>query len=296
MGVAESTFPAMGGTARVVLVDAPADLLAAVRERLAQLEARWSRFLPESEVSRVNRAQGVPVLVSSDTVLLFERAREAWERTAGRFDPTVYDAIMRLGYTASFDTLRAVVPAAPAPRTRAPGCGAFVIDRVVGSVRVPAGARFDPGGIGKGLAADLVAEECMARGASGALVSLGGDLRVIGRRPDGADAWSIAVEDPDDGALAVASVTVADGGVATTSRRSKRWVYGSEAVHHVLDPATGLPASGPRSVTVVASSVWLAEAFATAALVAGDCATDVLRAAELPGVVVYDDTRVEIAA
>ena len=133
-------------------------------------------------------------------------------------------------------------------------------------VTLPADARFDPGGIGKGLAADLVADELRSFGAAGVCVNVGGDLRVAGAAPGAGDAWVIALRDaPDD--EPVAHVAVADGGVATTSRSRRRWTTadGIER-HHVIDPATGRSAVTPvLHATAIAADAWRAEVLSTVA-------------------------------
>jgi thiamine biosynthesis lipoprotein len=129
-------------------------------------------------------------------------------------------------------------------------------------IRLPARTRLDPGGLGKGLAADVVVEELLADGARGALVNVGGDLRVAGEPPE-SDEWRIRVEHPTNREHTVGTVALIGGGIATTNRMHKQWSIGDRVVHHVLDPSTGLP--GVRAwaaVTVVAGSGWRAEAFA----------------------------------
>ena len=151
----------MGSDAHVVVVGGPADL-----------EGRWSRFLPDSEISELTRRTGEWVRLSPDTVLLVERALEAWRLTVGRFDPTVLGAVIRAGYDRSFEALDPS-RAGGSPLT----VGAAGIEVDGDRVRLPSGVGFDPGGIGKGLAADLVVAETRAAGAAGACVNLGGDLR-----------------------------------------------------------------------------------------------------------------------
>jgi thiamine biosynthesis lipoprotein len=157
-------------------------------------------------------------------------------------------------------------------------------------MRSPAGLVLDPGGIGKGLAGDLVTAQLCAAGATGALVGVGGDLVARGTPPDGAG-WVILVEDPDDPAETLARVAVDAGGVATSSTRSNRWVVDGLTAHHVIDPATGSPSSTDlAAVTVIASTGWEAEVHATAALLEGSAgAVAHLRAWDLTGMAVALD-------
>ena len=139
-------------------------------------------------------------------------------------------------------------------------------------MRLPFGVGFDPGGIGKGLAADLVAGELIARGAVGACVNIGGDLRVTGTPPH-AGGWRIAIDDPLGGRHApppLAVVELAEGGVATSSRLKRRWRgRDGEARHHLIDPLTGTTAcTTVLTASVVASEAWRAEVLAKAAFLA----------------------------
>src|SRR4051794_11186095 len=158
------------------------------RRTIADLEARWSRFLPGSEVSRVNARAGRWTPVSPDTFRLVEAAVTAWRITSGRFDPTVLQALMASGYDRTFAEVvvagrRGAIPAPARPRRPAPGAGAIELDEQACSLRVAPGTGIDLGGIAKGHAADLIVASLMAGGASGALANLGGDIRVAGEPP-----------------------------------------------------------------------------------------------------------------
>jgi thiamine biosynthesis lipoprotein len=263
----ETRFRAMGTDVHVVLTGAAHSELTRVRDRIAQLEARWSRFVDTSEISRMNENAGYPTVCSPETVALVERSLAAWRFTAGRFDPTVLGAVRRAGYDASFDTL-------PAARVsvdgdgRGTGAAGIVVDAATRMVVVPEGVGFDPGGIGKGYAADIVCAEAMARGATGACINLGGDLRVRGEAPNGGG-WTVDVLDPFDGHVRD-TVAVQDGAVATSSRARRTWVVDDRVVHHLVDPATQEPVENDVvAVTVVASEGWRAEVLAKAVFVAG---------------------------
>jgi len=254
----------MGSAVHVIVVGGPAGLVARAVALIDGFEARWSRFLPDSDVSQLNDAAGRPCSVSDDTILLVERAIEGWRLTDGRFDPTVLGAVVRAGYDRSFDALG---PFPTATSVLGLGCGRLVVDRDERTVTLPYGVGFDPGGIGKGLAADLVVEDLLAAGAAGACVSIGGDVRVAGAPPAG-EAWQIGVVDEVAGGRA-ATVAVVDGAVATSTTRRRRWTGATGDAHHVIDPFVDRPANtGAAAATVVAGSGWCAEVFATAALVA----------------------------
>jgi thiamine biosynthesis lipoprotein len=270
---AQRRIRAMGTDGHILVVGprAPALVDRAVG-RIADLESRWSRFLATSEISELNRQPGRPVPLSPDSLRLIETAMRARRLTQGRFDPTLGVELIALGYDCTFDQVRArTVPVTPAlDRDRAlppaPADSAVTdpvtIDRAAGTATVAPGRRFDPGGIGKGLAADLVVEELLADGAWGAMVNLGGDLRVGGVPPSG-PTWVVEIDHPHHGPLT--TVELVDGGLATSTTLLRRWSGEDRDPHHLLDPATGRPHErGTDFVTVIASSGWWAEAAATA--------------------------------
>lgn len=112
----------MGSDASVIVVDAPPGLARAARRRLEELEARWSRFQPTSEISRLNAAGGRPLAVSPDTLHLVCSALEAWRVSDGAYDPTVLGDLLRAGYTVTFEDLpTASATGPPAGRAGASG-------------------------------------------------------------------------------------------------------------------------------------------------------------------------------
>ncbi len=239
-------------------------------DTLHELEARWSRFLPESELSLLNAAGGGrPVVVSPVTFALIARAVDACRRTGGTFDPTGLDAIRAWGYDRDFPEVEARrVPLGDVAARPFSGCSGIELDATVRAVMLPPDVTLDLGGIGKGYAADLVAADLAAAGATSVCVDLGGDLCVHGVGPyDGA--WEVVFDDADL-ASHWGRVRCASGAVATSTRLRRRWRRGTHEVHHLLDPATGAPASsGLASVTVVAGEAWWAEVLAKAAFVRG---------------------------
>ncbi len=184
----------MGTEAHVVVRGGGSSGPERAEARLRDLEQRWSRFISDSELSRLNRSAGAAMAVGWETSLLASLAVDAWSLTGGRFDPTVGPALVAAGYDRSFDeldsaTVRTCGGAATEP---APGPAGTVVVADLAVVRLPVGASLDAGGIGKGLAADLVATELVGAGASGALVSVGGDVRVAGAPPPGG--WVVEID------------------------------------------------------------------------------------------------------
>ncbi len=264
---AELTFGAMGSDAHVIVVG-PSDLADMARARIAELEGKWSRFVPTSEVSRLNEAGGSQVEVSQDTAILIERALQAWRLSAGFVDCTMLQALLDAGYDRTFEDIPSDRGETHAiARVRAL-LGPTDIEVDGSMVRMPQGMGFDPGGVGKGLAADLVSAEVMDAGADGVCVNLGGDLRVRGTSPDGGS-WTVAIEHPHrDASLAL--VGIQDGAVATSTTLRRAWQVGGQPRHHLIDPRTGEPSTSPVAlVTAVGRHAWVTETLAKAILLRG---------------------------
>ncbi|MEH3077584.1 MAG: FAD:protein FMN transferase [Quadrisphaera sp.] len=287
-------------TARLVVTD-PAVLPAAralVEERLAAVDAAASRFRPDSEVVLAARASeaGVPVRVSALLADLVAVALDAAERTGGAVDPTLGGLLQQLGYDDDLDAVRARPTSAPTTRPVGEAPVPFRPVRATASADpaalprpsaawrhvvvlpdstpgggallwLPAGVLLDLGATAKARTADLCAAAVVERFGGGALVSLGGDVATAGREPDGG--WQVDVQDGDGeprSRLALGGVR----GVATSSTLHRRWTTAHGPAHHVLDPATGLPADPVwRTASVVAPSCAEANALSTAALVLG---------------------------
>jgi thiamine biosynthesis lipoprotein len=261
-------FGAMGTACSVtVTMDArtawPAErALAAARGEVAACERALSRFLPDSDLSRLNAAGGEWTRVDARLLAALAAAVEARASTGGRYDPTVLPALLAAGYDRSFDQLR---PRPPAPLRGWRAGAAIDVDREAGAARVEEHAAVDLGGIGKGFAAAraLAAMRAAWRGMPGAIVDLGGDLAVFGHAPDGGP-WRIAVADARAPGEHVAILDITSGGVATSGRDKRRFGPGGR-LHHLIDPATGRPAElGPLTATIVAGDAAAAEAHATA--------------------------------
>jgi thiamine biosynthesis lipoprotein len=289
--VARDHFTAMGSTAELVVDGHQADeLIAWARVAIAELEAKWSRFRDDSELNRICRRAGAgPVPASPQTLSAISKAIQLWYVTDGRFDATIRTALERSGYDRSFELVEDDATLAPPPRP-APGCSEIRVDHVGNTVELPVGSNLDLGGIGKGLAADLIATGLIERGASGACVAMGGDVRVVGSPPDGV-AWAIPVEDPLDESRVLCVRFLTNQALVTSTTRFRRWRRGDAPMHHLIDPLTG--ASARRGVTAViaqADETWWAEGVAKAALVAGvDDGLDLLQRLGIASVIIGDD-------
>lgn len=284
----ERELRVMGCRGYLIVHGGSTELLDRAVQRLIELESLWSRFLPNSDITRANKAAGSPVVVHEDTLAVVSRAIDGWQQTSGRFDIATLPALIASGYTHStVDDIAAPL----VPGTRSGGSALVHVDYVASTLTVPEGGAIDLGGIGKGFAADVVAEELIEAGVTGALVNLGGDISVLGR-PGDQPVWVLGIENPHDAPNHVAVFRLETGGVATSGTTVRRWVKpdGTKA-HHVIDPSTLHPsASGVTTATVIASDAATAEVFATAAMMlSGHDAIALLDGVRLAGLVVTDD-------
>ena len=258
---AQKSAQIMGGHFAVTVVEGDSQIVDEVLSYLRELEALWSRFLPTSEVSQLNSSPGVPIDVSPETLKLVQLLIAGVRLTNGLFDPTTLPLTLANGYASSHvDASRTTV--LPESATWPGDIESIVINDAKHTVTLPVGTTLDPGGLGKGLAADLAVELAMSRGAHGALVSANGDVRATGLSPDGR-AWRIGVEHPLDKHLEIAQVHITDGAVVTSSRMTNRWMTDAGDTHHIIDPKTGKSAQTEvLSATVVSGYAALGEVLA----------------------------------
>jgi thiamine biosynthesis lipoprotein len=280
------TFRVMGCESHLVVHGGDERMLDLAEARLRELESIWSRFIVTSDITRANLQAGQPVTVHDDTLAVIARALDAWRQTSGRFDITTLPGLLHHGYTHSAVDRSVAAPVVPGRRV---GMSAWIqVDYASRTVTVPATSAIDLGGIGKGFAADIVAEELMEAGAVGAVVNVGGDVRVIGQ-PNDTTSWYVGVEDPRRAPEHVAFIRLEDGGIATSGTTVRQWTRtdGSTA-HHLIDPVTGHPvAQASLSATVLAADAATAEAFATAAMVLPAAeAVEMLDSVHLAGLVI----------
>ncbi len=286
-------FRAMGSGCRLVVGGGPPDLIKAARRLLGRLERAWSRFDPSSEVSRLNQANGHPIIVSAETFELVQRAEAARAPTGGRFHPLLLTQLEQLGYDQPWQHCPARHhPAQHSPTANALAASHEQIELIaeILAVRLPNGTAFDPGGIGKGLAVDLLTELLITEGATTISVELGGDLRVHGCCWYGPQ-WRVDVAHPHHTDREIAAFTPDHGAVTTSSTLRRNWSTDQHRLHHLLDPATGLPSTSDIvAVTTCAGAAWWSEVAAKTALLAGSTdAIDLLYRYDVAGIVVTDD-------
>lgn len=297
MTEAVEKFDCFGGRCSVRVTGEGGDEAAAAADEAKRLLLRshltLSRFDPESELSRLNRDPRREVPASPLMRQVVAAALAAGLRSGGLVDATLVDEIEAAGYADSRDFdrpgERAAAPpphpAGPSPRSR--WCE-LAVDERAGTVSRPPGVRIDPGGIAKGLMADLVGESLADFPAFA--VDCCGDLRV-----GGVDALmrSILVDDPAGGPP-LHELRISEGAVATSGITRRSWIdEDGRAAHQIIDPADGRPAyTGVIQATAVAPTGLMAETLAKSALLAGPERAG----SQLPfgGVIVIDGGAVQV--
>lgn len=265
--------------------------LAVAEERLwhwlGAFDEACNRFRADSELSRLNERK--EARVSSTFERALQAAIESYEATNGLCDPTVLASLVALGYGVDFSELVRGEATFALPPGKSPGVGAISWDKE-GHVELAAGCQLDFGASAKALVADVVADEVAALG--GVIVELGGDVAVRGHGPKGP--WSIGVSDRLQITGNEPRVSLAGGGLATSSTLERSWRVNGRRVNHIIDPRTGDCAQGPYATATVASSSCVrANAFSTAALLWGEDASYYLAQAGCSARLVRTDGTVE---
>ncbi len=257
-----------------------------------------STWIADSDVSRVNREAGVrPVPASAEVREVLKTARQMSEWTGGKFDVT-FGALSGLW---KFDHDQDnVIPDMRDVRKRLPliDYRAIQIDDAAGTVFLARkGVSMHLGGIGKGYAIDRAAAILRLRGVRDFMVQSGGDIYVAGLK-DGRP-WRLAIQDPRGPAnRTFAELDLTDGTFSTSGDYERYFLKNGRRYHHILDPATGEPARGTRSVTIVSNLAVLADGLSTGVFLMGPDAGMALieRLPDVEGVIVSDKNQVLISS
>ena len=244
---------------------------AAVEQVIRDADAALSRFRDDSELSEIQRAPGQTVAVSETLARALDAALRAAQLTDGLVDPTVGRVLRLAGYDRDFASVRdRNLP----PRIEVvPGWRAIEWRSAVRLLRLPRGLELDFGSTGKALIVDDCAQ-ALARlipPGAGALISIAGDMSAVGAAPHGGWRVLMAEDSATNRTDSGDTVAIRDGALATSSTTVRRWRNHGEVAHHLIDPRTARPASGPwRTATVVAANCVDANTAATAAIILGE--------------------------
>ena len=239
--------------------------LEAARRLCGRYEALFSRFQPGSDLWRINHALGAPVEVDEETAELIARSIAYTEATGGVFDITVGTL------TGLWDFSGKQPPPAEASLQQAAGLVDSSRIQVEGrTVRVPAGVQLDLGGIAKGFIADKLAEFLRAEGVRSGMINLGGNILLLGGKPDGSP-WKVGLQRPrEDSCEWAATVEAEVVSVVTSGIYERGYDKHGARLHHVLNIKTGRPVeSDLAAVSVICESSTDADAYSTAFLCMG---------------------------
>jgi len=256
------SFEAMAASGEITLAwhdaeEARALALGAMQE-VKRIEQKFSRYLPDSVISLINRAAGQDwVGCDEETVSLLDYADSLYQLSDGLFDIT--SGVLRQAW----DFKNALVPTAEVLDSKRACIGWHDVERQGDQIRLSRlGMELDFGGFGKEYAADRAAEVLMGQGVAHGYANLAGDIRVIGPKPDG-QAWNIGIQHPRETSKVLATIPLEQGGLATSGDYERFFEVNGKRYCHVLDPRNGMPVNYWQSISVLAPR----------AVIAGSCST-----------------------
>ena len=250
----------------------PGDLVQATYD---SIETALSSWRETSEVGRLNAAPADTTIAISPWFSECLRVSAGFHRlSGGAFDPTA-EPLMRLW---GFYRREGRLPTQAQIDSALALMGRYEHDPFRRTVRkLDAGTSFDLGGIAKGFAVDRAVANLIALGISSAMIDLGGNLYCLGL-PEGRDAWRVGIRDPLDRDLLFATVRLVNQAVATSGSYERFVEIDGRRYGHIMNPATGRPAEGLLSATVIARSATVADGLSTTLFVLGpDAAAALLR-------------------
>lgn len=271
--VFKKTMPLMDTIVSITVV---ADSKGAAEQAMEKTFAEISRFgdlinfySDKSELAEINRNAGIhSVKVSSGTLDVIDKAVSVAEKSGGAFDPTI-GPIVNL-----WDFLKKKRPmeneiARTLPLVRYKD---ILINRSDSTIFLKRkGMLIDLGGIAKGYAADLAVESLKREGILSGLVSIAGDIRTFGMKPDKGP-WTIGIKNPrqtGEKDEIVARIRLSNKAISTSGDYERYFISDDKRYHHLLDPKTGMPALGCRSVSIVTDNAVNTDAFSTAVFILG---------------------------
>lgn len=236
---------------------------------IQRIERLLTTYADSSDTNRVNQYAGIrPVEVSPETIALVQRAVKISQLTQGAFDIT-YGSIDKNLW--NFNTGITSLPDARTARQmiRLINYRNIVIDEAAGTLFLKEkGMRIGFGGIGKGYAAEKAKQLLQQHGVSSGIVNAAGDLTTWGKQPNG-QPWTIGIAHPDAPRQVFSSLDISDMAVATSGNYEKYIIIDGQKYSHTIDPRTGLPVRGIKSVTIICPNAEIADAMATPVMIMG---------------------------
>lgn len=258
---------------------------------IQRIEALFTTFNDNSQTNRINANAGIsPVKVDREVFELVKRSLRISEVTQGAFDIT-YGSIDKSLW--NFDTQMTALPDPKTARqmVRLINYRNVILDEAEGSVFLKEkGMRIGFGGIGKGYAAEMAKRLMMQRGVENGIVNASGDLTTWGTQPNG-EPWTIGIAHPDAKEQPFSYFNISNISVATSGNYEKYVMIGGKKYSHTIDPKTGLPVSGIKSVTIICPNAEIADAMATPVTVMGvRVGLDLINQMQGMACVIIDDT------
>lgn len=269
------------------------DIAQTAQNYVYQLERKYSRYLENSVITKINAAAGTgnPISIDQETKALLDYADNCFKQSEGLFDIT--SGVLRRAW----DFKRQRIPEQTKIDALLPLIGWHKVKRTAYSVELTVpGMELDFGGVVKEYAADATATHCKVNNIQHGYIDLGGDISVIGPSPDNKP-WPIGIRHPQITDKAIAFVDLHTGGLATSGDYERKIIIEGERYSHLLNPTTGWPLASDRtfaSVSVVADQCLIAGTLSTVAMLKGTHKGKIwLDELALPYLVVYQDMRVE---
>ena len=257
---------------------------------IQRIEKLLTTFDEGSETNLINRNAGImPVKVSAETFYLVRRSIKLSGLTQGAFDITYGSVDKRLW---NFDTTMTSLPDPVIARrsVRLINYRNIILDNLNLTVFLKEkGMRIGFGGIGKGYAADRARTLLQNEGVKDGFVNAAGDLTAWGNQPDGKP-WTIGIANPDAKQYPFSTLQISDSAVATSGNYEKFVVIDGNKYSHTIDPKTGLPVTGIKSVTIISPHAEVSDALATPVMIMGtEVGLDLINQIHGIGCIIVDD-------
>lgn len=272
-GIHKQVLKLMGNRFEITVVsgnekEAQKQIDTAVAE-IRRIEKLLTTFNEESQTNLINRHAGLePVKVDREVFELIQRSKKISAITQGAFDITYGSVDKRLW---NFDKEMTALPDAATARkmVRLINYQNVILDENNSTVFLKEpGMRIGFGGIGKGYAAERAKMVLRQQGVNSGIVNAAGDLTVWGYQPDGQE-WTIGIADPNAARQPFSYLTITNMSIATSGNYEKFVMIGGKKYSHTIDPKTGLPVRGIKSVTIISPNAEIADAMATPVMIMG---------------------------
>jgi thiamine biosynthesis lipoprotein len=261
----------MGSLAQIQVYDADPDLadraMTAALDEMDRVDRLLSNYRPDSELSRMNRTAAAAPFHASPELYAFVKLCRGWfDDSHGTFDPTIGPVVRAWGFFTPHPSHPS--PTASAAAKARSGFHNVRLDDASRTISYAVnGLEFDPGGIGKGYAADRAAAVLRRFGIASALVSAGGSTLYAIGHPPGRDGWTVAVRDPAEPAASLRVVRLRDNAISTSGVSDRFVEVDGRRYGHIIDPRTGMPVEGVCQVSVVAPTATASDALTKPAFI-----------------------------